>query len=1010
MATEAQNNSLSIETLKSIVPEVRLSDNLGIMDSIQLLSKEDAFTLVVGSSIRCRTAAYILEKFYATISPSTVISIEHSDKPDFLEAGGMEIPLSENCSASEIAYSVYDFYTSKGDTTHEDVIQANNLLASAMLSYLKSGKRTLDELVHHCAKELNMNNMALFFKGITELPYEGNPDYQILDTIVYAGEKSTIPDVTDQKTWYANDFYEYDPEMFVDFIREKKTGRIMPELSAVYVNHHAMCSFFPAMVDNSGTLLSPFTEKLRQSLETLVRVSMVSDYTNPENYTIVMNALEKVEIDNPKDEIIQRAVSDIKGEITSEYTKAHGAHEQENVEYVTLNDLFNYVKEVEARTEEPKAVTQQIWQIAALISDKAINSNRPIKILTDYDADGICFAYIMDKTLHKLNPNIELEVTCNDRRGSYGVPKNVTPEPDTIYIIGDMGCNELPYIENNFSEHIVIDHHLIEDEAVKEKFNTNKNLLNPHSLSCKDGKSAEYCATGLAYRVCSSLISAYEEDIARCNSILHIVGQQLRNHSTNYDIFKQACSERGVTLVESLDNPAILTASINHRSICNIDISGRGSGEPMSIAGVTTIPSHEGIAAIRLPYNAEKGYIDSPFDEKYRNSIDIIAGIGTIADCVNVLDEHSLNREIIKNAMKKIDNATQTNIDYILGCILTIANIGTEEVTAKKIGFNVAPFFNAPSRMSPVIEKNGAQMMYDILSSDKSLYSLLGLTELSEINNARKSMKNAIKDDKYYAFVESQRFGEGREDKVAIYLLPKEVPHTMCGIIAGNLAEACDKPAIVFTPKVNEKTKETTYVGSGRNVSRMTSLKAFIDRALSQADPEQLTVSYGGHEDAIGISSLNDLSAFEQVIKRCQNEFAEKDNKPVLLAINASDISKPETLKQILALEPLGQGFKLPPVVIEGKEERRTQLFKGNNPHWKTVRVAGAPDITDWDYSPSAYPTDKTGIIRTLAELEVSDFNGKHIEAKALFNQALITEREKELGKDVKSAQTISKE
>ena len=89
--------------------------------------------------------------------------------------------------------------------------------------------------------------------------------------------------------------------------------------------------------------------------------------------------------------------------------------------------------------------------------------------------------------------------------------------------------------------------------------------------------------------------------------------------------------------------------------------------------------------------------------------------------------------------------------------------------------------------------------------------------------------------------------------------------------------------------------------------------------------------------------------------------------------------------------------------MLEGKEERRSQLFKKGNPHWKTVRIAGAPDIADWDYSPSVYPSDKSGVIRTLAELEVSDFNGRHIEAKAVFNQALLTEREKELAKSVKT-------
>lgn len=1007
MASEKQSNVIAIENLNRIAPDIRLSNELSAMDSVQLLSKENDIIISVGNDVNSRAAAYILEKFYTVISPWTTVNVEVMNKQNYLNVGSIEMPLSADCSASEFAFSVYDFYTSRCDTTPEQVIQANNLLTSAMLTYLKSGNHTLEEMVHHCAKELNINNMGLFFKGITEVPYDGNPDYQILDALVYAGAKDSIPDVSDKKSWYANDYYERDPEMFINFIQEKKTGRILPEVSEVYVNHHEMCSFFPARVENNGTLTSPFTEKLRQALETVVRVSNISDYSDPSVYTIAMNALEEIEISNAKDNIMQKAVADIKNRITAEYNKIHLAHseEQNNAEYVTLDDLLNHVKEIEARTKEPEAVTDQIWTIAKTITEKALG-NQPVKVVTDYDADGICFAYILDKTLHKIKPDIDLEVICNDRRGSYGVPKYLVPDKDAVYIIGDMGCNEIPYIESTFSEHIVIDHHLIEDADIIEKFNNSPNLLNPHSLTCEDGKSADYCATGLSYRIATCLISAYEEDINRTNKVVGLVNNELHKRGAKYDIIKNACAENGITLYDRGSNT--YTATIDDLAVCDIELAARPDGG-LEIGKVSVISSHEGIISQNFTYNKQTGIVESPFNEKFRNTIDIIAGIGTVADCVNVLDEHSMNRSIIKNAMLKIDNATQSNIEHMLGCILSVSNIGREDVTAKQIGFSVAPFFNAPSRMSPIIEQNGAQLMYNMLAGEDTLYTQLSFCDMNELNMARKNLKNAIKDEEYYSFVEDHRCGANKDDKLAVYLLPKEVPHTMCGIIASNLTDACDKPAIVFTPKIDPETKETTYVGSARNVPRMESLKDFLDSALSHVDDNNFHIKYGGHSDAVGISLLNDLYTFEQVIRRYQDEFKEKDVKPVRLAINTSEINSPETLSKILALEPLGQGFKLPPVMLEGKEERRSQLFKKGNPHWKTVRIAGAPDIADWDYSASVYPTDKSGVIRTLAELEVSDFNGRHIEAKAVFSKSILDEREKELVRATKSP-TISKD
>ena len=114
----------------------------------------------------------------------------------------------------------------------------------------------------------------------------------------------------------------------------------------------------------------------------------------------------------------------------------------------------------------------------------------------------------MEKTIRAINPECDVEVECNDRRGSYGLSPDVQGTADTRYIICDMGSNQLPLARERLGEDvIIIDHHIIEDEENRKAFmslepSTHSSCLcNPHALHKDDSQNAQYCATGLAYRV-----------------------------------------------------------------------------------------------------------------------------------------------------------------------------------------------------------------------------------------------------------------------------------------------------------------------------------------------------------------------------------------------------------------------------------------------------------------------------------------------------------------------------
>ena len=64
---------------------------------------------------------------------------------------------------------------------------------------------------------------------------------------------------------------------------------------------------------------------------------------------------------------------------------------------ITLDELLQEVKAKEEKMGESPDVTAKINLIATRLEQTARSGS--VKILTDYDADGICSAFIMQRTI-----------------------------------------------------------------------------------------------------------------------------------------------------------------------------------------------------------------------------------------------------------------------------------------------------------------------------------------------------------------------------------------------------------------------------------------------------------------------------------------------------------------------------------------------------------------------------------------------------------------------------------
>lgn len=575
---------------------------------------------------------------------------------------------------------------------------------------------------------------------------------------------------------------------------------------------------------------------------------------------------------------------------------------------ITLDEFIKKVKQEELKIGESKETFTMLDETSRQLKD-TISKSGKITVLTDYDADGITSAYIMNRLIKTLNPECEIVTVPNDRRGSYGLGEFLLDRDfgDTLIIL-DMGSNQIPMLEEIYRNRelpngglkfppIVLDHHIVEDESIQEKIIQNANYCNLHVINNDDKENAQYCTAGLAYRM--------------------------------YEL--TGCKERA--------------------------------------------------------------------SEKQNNTVLAMAAIGTASDVVDVLDTHSFNREILKKGVSVIDEAEPSNFDFVIGNMLETVKI-SETTTAHELAYNVGAFLNSASRMSEILEENGAERTFKaIVKSDDKADSATyrEIARLQQINTIRKRMVNELASSEYCrSQLDKERLGENRDSNIAVILLPKNTPHAFAGLIAGRYAEAADKAVICLTEK------NGVWSGSGRNISaNETPLLDFVQEVLSG---KNIDIQYGGHKNAVGISYLKDIDGFVSAIQENKDKMIRKSDNDIIYLSASSLLNDDKALSKIMELEPIGEGLQLPPVKLSGTELYRDKLFKAGRKDWKAIRIKQdgvTYNITDWNYDENNYPQfgKKNNEIELTADVQTSAFGGTpHIEFVVKPNRQMVLDRYKELG------------
>ncbi len=146
-----------------------------------------------------------------------------------------------------------------------------------------------------------------------------------------------------------------------------------------------------------------------------------------------------------------------------------------------------------------------------------LSKNKPVRIISHHDTDGITSASILAKTLKRLDKKFSIKIIKNLE--SKIIKEELKRNKKEIIFFTDLASNSLEHFRNLENPIFIIDHH----EINKEKLNTQIKIINPHLFNKEEVSSA-----GLTY-LFSKAISKQNINLANL-AVIGMIGDRLESN------------------------------------------------------------------------------------------------------------------------------------------------------------------------------------------------------------------------------------------------------------------------------------------------------------------------------------------------------------------------------------------------------------------------------------------------------------------------------------------------
>lgn len=309
---------------------------------------------------------------------------------------------------------------------------------------------------------------------------------------------------------------------------------------------------------------------------------------------------------------------------------------------------------------------------------KAVEEKTAIRVIGDYDVDGICSSYILTKGLQLLGAKVDTAIPHRIHDG-YGLNDHLIEEAkkDSIGMIltCDNGIAAAPQIElaNSYGIQVIVtDHHEVPfSKSVDEQGRESRKELLPPALAVIDPKR-EDCTYPFP-NICGGVV-AYK----LIQAIAERLGSRKVSAAEKEDPESRKVSVAGKEEPESLDR----NASGNRES-----------------------------GSLRL-------------NEALEELLEL-AALATVCDVMELKDE---NRIIVKEGLKRLKNTRNPGIK----ALMEVNGIEPEMLSAYHLGFVLGPCLNATGRLDT------AKRALELLQSEAKTDAMSAARELKELNDSRK--------------------------------------------------------------------------------------------------------------------------------------------------------------------------------------------------------------------------------------------------------------------------------
>lgn len=198
---------------------------------------------------------------------------------------------------------------------------------------------------------------------------------------------------------------------------------------------------------------------------------------------------------------------------------------------ITDDNIINsYINPVYENLHSPKTMKDVV--LAVNIIKRKIQENKKIRIIGDYDVDGIISVFILYTALKECGANVDYEIPDRIKDG-YGINENIVKtaydeDVDTIITCdnGISAIDQIQYAKDLGLTVIVTDHHdvpFVEENGVRTFISSQADaIINPKQIEC-EYEFKSICGAGVAFKLMEVLYEELGMNKEECYKLIEFV-------------------------------------------------------------------------------------------------------------------------------------------------------------------------------------------------------------------------------------------------------------------------------------------------------------------------------------------------------------------------------------------------------------------------------------------------------------------------------------------------------